>query len=165
MVSDRLQQQIDVLLDEAEAAIKQLDWRVVHDRAQALLGIDPKNAERLAFLSTADRALGGATPPPQITEPPTSQPATALTMTPAQATSFANGRHQVARFLGEGGKKKVYLAHDTLLGTGVIGSNWSGPAATMSTCCWSVMGTVTAPRRRPCWTSPWPSTASWASVP
>ncbi len=29
--------------------------------------------------------------------------------------SFANGRYQVTRFLGEGGKKKVYLAHDTLL--------------------------------------------------
>ena len=33
----------------------------------------------------------------------------------AQATSFANGRYEVKRFLGEGGKKKVYLAQDTLL--------------------------------------------------
>jgi tetratricopeptide (TPR) repeat protein len=32
-----------------------------------------------------------------------------------QHTSFANGRYQVKRFLGEGGKKKVYLAYDTLL--------------------------------------------------
>jgi tetratricopeptide (TPR) repeat protein len=30
-------------------------------------------------------------------------------------TSFANGRYQVKEFLGEGGKKKVYLVHDTLL--------------------------------------------------
>jgi len=30
-------------------------------------------------------------------------------------TSFASGRYQVKKFLGEGGKKKVYLAHDTLL--------------------------------------------------
>ena len=36
MDSERLQRQIDVLLDEAEAAIKGLDWRVVHDRAQAV---------------------------------------------------------------------------------------------------------------------------------
>ena len=32
-----------------------------------------------------------------------------------QPTSFANGRYEVKRFLGEGGKKKVYLAQDTLL--------------------------------------------------
>ena len=36
--------------------------------------------------------------------PPTAQPA-----------SFANGRYEVKKFLGEGGKKKVYLAYDTLL--------------------------------------------------
>jgi tetratricopeptide (TPR) repeat protein/ribosomal protein L40E len=32
-----------------------------------------------------------------------------------EPSSFANGRYQVKRFLGEGGKKKVYLTHDTLL--------------------------------------------------
>ena len=32
-----------------------------------------------------------------------------------QPTSFANGRYQVKQFLSEGGKKRVYLAHDTLL--------------------------------------------------
>ncbi len=30
-------------------------------------------------------------------------------------TSFADGRYQVREPLGEGGKKKVFLAHDTLL--------------------------------------------------
>jgi len=30
-------------------------------------------------------------------------------------TSFANGRYVVKKFLGEGGKKKVYLAHDATL--------------------------------------------------
>ena len=34
---------------------------------------------------------------------------------PTHPTSFASGRYAVRRFLGEGGKKKVYLAHDTLL--------------------------------------------------
>ncbi len=32
-----------------------------------------------------------------------------------EPSSFANGRYDVKRFLGEGGKKKVYLAQDTLL--------------------------------------------------
>ena len=30
-------------------------------------------------------------------------------------TSFDNGRYSITRFLGEGGKKQVYLAQDTLL--------------------------------------------------
>lgn len=34
---------------------------------------------------------------------------------PPMPTSFAGGRYQVKKFLGEGGKKKVYLAHDTVL--------------------------------------------------
>ncbi|HEY93905.1 MAG TPA: protein kinase, partial [Dehalococcoidia bacterium] len=42
--------------------------------------------------------------PPATTKPSTTEP-----------TSFANGRYQVKKKLGEGGKKKVYLAHDTRL--------------------------------------------------
>jgi serine/threonine protein kinase len=41
-------------------------------------------------------------------------PSTTLTAK-EQPASFANGRYQVRKFLGEGGKKKVYLAHDTVL--------------------------------------------------
>ena len=37
-----------------------------------------------------------------------------------QPHSFANGRYQVKEFLGEGGKKKVYLAHDTTLDREVV---------------------------------------------
>ena len=35
--------------------------------------------------------------------------------TSVQPTSFANGRYQVKEFLGEGGKKRVYQAHDSVL--------------------------------------------------
>ena len=45
MVSDRLQRRLERLLDEAEEAITQLEWRVVHDRAQAVLAIDPENID------------------------------------------------------------------------------------------------------------------------
>jgi len=34
---------------------------------------------------------------------------------PAQPTSFAGGHYAVRRFLGEGGKKRVFLAYDTKL--------------------------------------------------
>jgi len=48
---------------------------------------------------------------------PTSPAATAAPSSPpaTHPTSFANGRYQVKQVLGEGGKKKVYLAHDTTL--------------------------------------------------
>ncbi len=43
---------------------------------------------------------------PQSSPAPPSSPA-------AQPSSFANGRYQVQKFLGEGGKKRVYLATAT----------------------------------------------------
>ena len=42
--------------------------------------------------------------PAPETRPPSPEP-----------TSFANGRYEVKKLLGEGGKKKVYLVHDTFL--------------------------------------------------
>ena len=45
-------------------------------------------------------------------EPPVLPPAT---IPPVHPASFVNDRYQVKRFLGEGGKKKVYLAYDTTL--------------------------------------------------
>ncbi|MBN1400524.1 MAG: protein kinase [Anaerolineae bacterium] len=50
---------------------------------------------------------------------PPADAATAAAPSPApsqaQPTAFAGGRYEVTKFLGEGGKKKVYLAHDALL--------------------------------------------------
>jgi len=43
------------------------------------------------------------------------EPVTTASQSPPEPTSFAGGRYQVRKFLGEGGKKKVYLTHDTLL--------------------------------------------------
>ena len=45
----------------------------------------------------------------------TGRPASLGNPPPPQPASFANGRYHVKTFLGEGGKKRVYLAHDTLL--------------------------------------------------
>ena len=112
MASERIQRRIETLLDEADEAVANSDWAVVRDRAQNVLRLDPDNQDALSYLAAADRDTGISQPPAQTTAPllPASLPAT-----PVHPTSFANGRYQVNRFLGEGGKKKVYVAHDTLL--------------------------------------------------
>src|SRR6202521_3280446 len=45
----------------------------------------------------------------------TAAPAATPVHSPALPSSFADGRYQVKGFLGEGGRKKVYLAHDSKL--------------------------------------------------
>ena len=110
MAGDRIQRQVDRLLDEAESAIAQRDWATVRDRAHDALALDPENNEASRFLSAAERALGQLTPTGTL-EPPIASPRTPS----AEPTSFAGGRYEVKRLLGEGGKKRVYLAQDTLL--------------------------------------------------
>ena len=115
MASEFVQRQINRLLEEAGEAISQLDWQVVNQRAQAVLALEPENVDGIALLAAAERALGSSITTPSVQSLPGSS-AVAPTTTNDQPTSFANGRYQVKRFLGEGGKKKVYLAQDTLLG-------------------------------------------------
>ena len=109
MASARIQRQIERLLDEAEDASAERNWEVVRERAQRVLTFDPDNPDGLALLAAAERALG-----PSASSP--SDPMAPAALTPAlnplndQRSSFANGRYQVQKFLGEGGKKRVYLA-------------------------------------------------------
>src|SRR3990170_2208301 len=49
----------------------------------------------------------------EVAAPPSHTPTPAPS--PALPASFAGGRYQVKRFLGEGGRKRVYLAHDAKL--------------------------------------------------
>jgi len=111
MATDRMRRRIETLLDEAESAISDHDWQTVRGHAQSVLALDPENEDGLALLSAAQRALDEPIATPS--EPTSVQQAPTLPQD--QPTSFANGRYQVKRFLGEGGMKKVYLATDTLL--------------------------------------------------
>ena len=58
MASERVQRQIDRLLDEAEKAISRYDWEAVRQAAQAVLAISPDNDDAATFLASAVRALG-----------------------------------------------------------------------------------------------------------
>ena len=110
MASERVQRQINRLLDEAEEAVTGRDWIRVRDCAQDVLALDPDNADAGAFAAAAERTLGGETlsaaVPDEVPSPVPSQ---------ALPTSFKEGRYMVKEFLGEGATKKVYLVHDTLL--------------------------------------------------
>jgi serine/threonine protein kinase/tetratricopeptide (TPR) repeat protein len=107
MPSERTQRHIDRLLDEADKAMASRNWALLRQHAEDVLLLDSENEDAKNFLTAADRALTSsgsplASPSANLQPPPT-------------PTSFANGRYQVKKFLGEGGKKRVYLAHDTLL--------------------------------------------------
>ena len=113
MASDRIQRRIERLLDQIEQEADQQNWPHVIDLAKEVLGFAPENPDAKAFLHVAEERLApgtsAVTPSPELTT------AIAPPATQTQPTSFANGRYQVKRFLGEGGKKVDYLAHDTPL--------------------------------------------------
>ena len=54
MASERIQRQINLLLDQIEEEASQLNWAAVRERAQAVLAYDPENSDGLAFLATAE---------------------------------------------------------------------------------------------------------------
>ena len=116
MPSERVQRQIDRLLDEAEIAVDLEDWEGVRSRARRILALDPENPDARNYLEAAERSLAGATAgSEEIRKSGNEGNAAPASLLPDLPTSFAGGRYLVKRFLGEGGKKRVYLAHDTLL--------------------------------------------------
>ena len=110
MTTERIKRRIERLLDQLEEAADSRNWQEVYDLASEVTDLDEENADALTFLRMAERRLGVA-PAPTPTEAPSDleAPTLVLPTPPAQRetpTSFSDGRYEVKRFLGEGGKKK-----------------------------------------------------------
>ena len=130
-----MRRRIERLLDQAEEAVETLDWPRAREVAGSVLAVDPDNDDARSFLAMAEHNLDDASSRPVPL--PAREAGGELAGTPLLPvrkgrepalpgkgeggqrdpipTSFADDRYQVSKFLGEGGKKRVYLAHDTLL--------------------------------------------------
>lgn len=109
MITDRIQRHIERLLAEADRFFTARDWDGLQRTCDSILRLDPENEDARAFLAAVSR--DGGTP----AEPAGSEAKPAPSVTAPAPSSFAGGRYQVRRFLGEGGKKRVFLAHDATL--------------------------------------------------
>jgi hypothetical protein len=114
MPSERVQKRIDGLLDDAEAAAARRDWEEVAQSLRMALRLDPENEDALAFETMLEGELEAQSTGSDVAPTPALSVADGDERPPTP-TSFANDRYQVSKFLGEGGKKRVYQAHDTLL--------------------------------------------------
>ena len=121
MTSERMIRRVERLLDQADEAADALDWTRVGEIAGAILAIEPSNVDAQSFVEMVAGAQAASGRPPE--SKPAIRTAQATSELPSNVepsstpTSFANDRYQVSKFLGEGGKKRVYLAHDTLVGS------------------------------------------------
>ena len=55
MPTERIQRQINRLLDEANEAIASQDWTTVSNRARSALRLDPENQDAMSYLAAAER--------------------------------------------------------------------------------------------------------------
>src|SRR5438132_11369914 len=100
MPSERVQRQIDGLLDRCEEAIARRDWDAVLESVAAILVADPENADALTYRSMADRGREAA--PPRSDQAAASR--SASHRSPAAVpvpTSLCKGRYLVKRVRAE----------------------------------------------------------------
>ena len=111
--SARVQRQVVRLLGELEEAVISREWETVRDTSRDVLALEPDNVDAQAFLAAAQRALG---------EDASGRSANSTSLHPSISVDLSgisdlviNGRYTLGRIVGEGARKRVYEAMDSLL--------------------------------------------------
>ncbi len=69
MPSERVQRQMDGLLDETEEAISSQDWTLAAEHTLSVLMLDPGNQDALSYLTAAERDSGTPAQPASPVQP------------------------------------------------------------------------------------------------
>ena len=111
--SVRVQRQVVRLLGELEEAVISRQWENVRDTSHDVLALEPDNVDAQAFLAAARRALGedGSQRSSNGAGDKSSAPVDHFDVSGA----VINRRYTLGRMIGEGARKKVYEARDSLL--------------------------------------------------
>lgn len=103
--------------DESEAALAARDWVKVHDCCYDVLALDPDDQDGRAFLAAAKRALQDRAENAPAARSVTSQSGSvgAVSVADEVPQTVITGRYTLAELIGEGARKRVYAANDSLL--------------------------------------------------
>ena len=110
--SERVQRQVARLLGELEEAVVSRQWEAVRDTSRDVLALEPDNVDAQAFLAAAKRALGEDGADRSAGRDP--RPSVSVDLT-AVSEVVINGRYALGKMIGEGARKRVYEARDSLL--------------------------------------------------
>jgi serine/threonine protein kinase len=115
--SVRFQRQVARLLDELEEALTARNWEEVQSLCYDVLALEPDNGDAQAFLAAAKRALRNRHPD-NSGNGSSSSASISVDAKPVSDDNLKvliDGRYTLGDMIGEGGRKRVYMAADSLL--------------------------------------------------
>jgi serine/threonine protein kinase len=112
-MTEEEKKRVERLLSNISAAAGKDDWKTVRNLSEVVLSLDPENMSAVGFLKVSKQML-------QALQRETQQASVEAQAVQdksleAHPHSFVDRRYMVKVFLGEGARKKAYLAHDTVL--------------------------------------------------